>query len=163
AMSTARERMTERAAHAIAADLLVAFAGVLLEDVHRLFGRCTGERELHEAARALRLTTLRGDLRRTRERANAIRRRLRACPFAREQVVRNGEGIEIAGLRRELFEMLRELRVRALRTNELDGDGDRVGIAPDVGEALERTTQRRGPHLAVTRVEPPLLQLRGND
>ncbi len=46
---------------------------------------------------------------------------------------------------------------------ELDGDGDGVGVATDVGEALERAAESAGALGAVTRVEPPLLELAGDD
>ena len=90
-------------------------------------------------------------------------RALLALHLAREQLVRDDERVVVARLHRELLEVLGELPVGALRANELDRDGDGVGVATDVGEALERAAESAGALGAVTRVEPPLLQLAGDD
>ena len=102
---------------------------------------------------------LHADLRLTNELVAAVL----ALHLAREELVRDDERVVIAGLHRELFEVLGELLVGALRANQLDGDLHGVGIATDVGEALERAAESARALGAVARVEPPLLQLAGDD
>ncbi len=102
AVAAGGERLAERAAEAIAAAELVAFAGGRLERAERLVGGGAGERELEEAARALGLTAHRRDLRGAGERANAIGRRLAARDLTLVEVD------DVDRLRRELREALEE-------------------------------------------------------
>ena len=69
----------------------------------------------------------------------------------------------VARLHGELLEVLGELPVGALGADELDRDADGVGVAADLGEALERAAQSAGALRAVPRVEPPLLELGRDD
>ena len=86
-----------------------------------------------------------------------------ALDLTGEHVVGDGERVLVARLHAELLEVLGEALVGALRADELDRDGDGVGVAADVGEALEGAAERGGALGAVPCVEPPLLQLARDD
>ena len=118
-------------------------------DADRLVGGGAGERELEEAARALGLTAHRRDLRRARERANAIGRRLAARDLTLVEID------DVDRLRRELREALEErLDVGGRDEGEaLLAVADRVGarhagLRADLGLAHELVAAILALHLA---------------
>ncbi len=95
--------------------------------------------------------------------ARQLSRPVQPCELEREQIVRDGEGIQVLRLDRELLESLGELVVCSFAAHDFASHVHGIVLPADLCKPLEGSLQARGALCARFGFEPPLDQFGRDD